>query len=80
MCWFLPEQAPSGSVVRLNLPGIRGLEVPGPGAAAHMSLHLNITMSKSRPTKERTVLVPRAYGPGDSLSVYVGDRSGGGLR
>ena len=38
--------------VGLFEPGIRSLELPGPGAAAHMSLHLQITMSKSHRTKE----------------------------
>ena len=32
--------------------GCRSLEVPGPGAVAHMSLHQKPTMSKSHPTKE----------------------------
>ena len=37
---------------RLIGTGYRSLELPGPGAVAHMSLHLTSTMSKSRPTKE----------------------------
>ena len=36
--------------IGLNLTGIRSLEVPGPGAVAHMSLHQKLTMSKSQPT------------------------------
>jgi len=35
---------------RLKLTGYRSLEVPGPGAVAHMSLHQKPTMSKSRQT------------------------------
>ncbi len=35
---------------RLDLTGYRSLEVPGPGAVAHMSLHQKLTMSKSHPT------------------------------
>jgi len=35
---------------RLDLTGYRSLEVPGPGAVAHMSLHQKPTMSKSHPT------------------------------
>jgi hypothetical protein len=37
---------------RLSLTGYRSLEVPGPGAVAHMSLHQKPTMSKSHPTNE----------------------------
>ena len=33
-----------------KLTGYRSLEVPGPGAVAHMSLHQKPTMSKSRQT------------------------------
>jgi len=40
-----------GCGVGLNT-GYRSLEVPGPGAVAHMSLHQKSTMSKSHPTKE----------------------------
>jgi len=35
---------------RLKLTGYRSLEVPGPGAVAHMSLHQKPTMSKSHQT------------------------------
>lgn len=35
---------------RLRLTGTRALEVLGPGAVAHMSLHQKPTMSKSRQT------------------------------
>ena len=35
---------------RLRLTGIRSLEVPGPGAVAHMSLHQKLTMSKNHST------------------------------
>ena len=34
-------------VARLMNTGTRGLELRGPGAVAHMSLHLKSTMSKS---------------------------------
>ena len=37
---------------RHRLTGYRSLEVPGPGAVAHMSLHQKPTMSKSHPTNE----------------------------
>ena len=36
---------------RLELTGYRSLEVPGPGAVAHMSLHQKPTMSKSHRTE-----------------------------
>ncbi|WP_394730775.1 hypothetical protein [Altererythrobacter sp. GH1-8] len=36
--------------IGLVLTGDRGLEVLGPGAVAHMSLHQKLTMSKSRQT------------------------------
>ena len=39
-----------GCGYRLKLTGYRSLEVPGPGAVAHMSLHQKPTMSKSRQT------------------------------
>ena len=35
---------------RLRLTGFRSLEVPGPGAVAHMSLHQKPTMSKNHST------------------------------
>ncbi|WP_379920447.1 hypothetical protein, partial [Erythrobacter sp. R86502] len=35
---------------RLKLTGTRSLEVPGPGAVAHMSLHQKSTMSKNHQT------------------------------
>ncbi len=45
---------------RLKLTGIRSLEVPGPGAVAHMSLHQKTTMSKSRrDSYNGPLLVPR---------------------
>ena len=65
---------PDQDVASACLTGTRDLEIPGPGAVAHMSLHHKTTMSKSRPTFVwRTALVPR-FTPGDRLSVYVGDR------
>ena len=39
-----------GCGYRLKLTGYRSLEVPGPGAVAHMSLHQKPTMSKSHQT------------------------------
>ena len=36
--------------IGLRLTGDRALEVRGPGAVAHMSLHQKLTMSKSRQT------------------------------
>lgn len=44
---------------RLELTGYRSLEVPGPGAVAHMSLHQKPTMSKSR----QTVIADSAWFP-----------------
>ena len=44
---------------RLELTGYRSLEVPGPGAVAHMSLHQKTTMSKSR----QTVIADSAWFP-----------------
>ena len=38
--------------IGFNLTGIQSLEVPGPGAVAHMSLHQKLTMSKSHSTKQ----------------------------
>jgi len=56
---------------RLELTGIRSLKTPGPGAVAHMSLHQNLTMSKSEPDiNRRTAMEPR-FSPGDRLSVFV---------
>ena len=39
-----------GCGYRLKLTGYRSLEVPGPGAVAHMSLHQKPTMSKNHQT------------------------------
>jgi hypothetical protein len=44
---------------RLELTGYRSLEVPGPGAVAHMSLHQKPTMSKSH----QTVIADSAWFP-----------------
>ena len=38
--------------IGFELTGDRGLEVLGPGAVAHMSLHQKLTMSKSHSTKQ----------------------------
>jgi hypothetical protein len=60
---------------RLELAGYRSLEVPGPGAVAHMSLHQKPTMSKSHQTlKGGQRSLPR-FTPGDRLSESVGVRS-----
>lgn len=48
-----------GCGYRLKLTGYRSLEVPGPGAVAHMSLHQKPTMSKSR----QTVIADSAWFP-----------------
>ena len=43
--------------------GIRSLKTPGPGAVAHMSLHLKPTMSKNPPdNNRRTTNTPRSSG------------------
>ena len=44
---------------RLKLTGYRSLEVPGPGAVAHMSLHQKTTMSKIH----QTVIADSAWFP-----------------
>jgi hypothetical protein len=54
---------------RLKLTGYWSLNIPRPGAVAHMSLHQKLTMSKSLPdTNGGQLLVPR-FTPGDRLSV-----------
>ena len=60
---------------RLELTGYRSLEVPGPGAVAHMSLHQKLTMSKSHSTLKTGQQVHPRFTPGDRLSRYVGDRA-----
>ena len=57
------------------LTGIRSLKLPGPGAVAHMSLHLHLTMSKSHSTKEADDRCSPIFLPGDLVSVYVGDQA-----
>src|SRR5690606_30289156 len=53
---------------RLRLTGYRSLEVPGPGAVAHMSLHQKPTMSKSRrDINRRTAMEPRFYTGGPAI-------------
>ena len=53
--------------------GIRSLKTPGPGAVAHMSLHLNRQCQRATQRKRRTTNVPR-LDTGGLLSVCVGDR------
>ena len=67
---------------RLELTGYRSLEVPGPGAVAHMSLHQKPTMSKSRSTMLRgTAFVPPIYTGGTGyLSMLATVAVGGGSR
>ncbi len=59
---------------RPKLTGYRSLEVPGPGAVAHMSLHQKPTMSKIH----QTVIADSArlpdFIPGDRLSEHTGDQ------
>ena len=63
---------------RLKLTGIRSLEVPGPGAVAHMSLHQKLTMSKSQPdNKRRTAMEPRFFHRGTGYPSVSGDQLGG---
>jgi hypothetical protein len=51
------------NVVPTWLTGIRSLKTPGPGAVAHMSLHLKPTMSKNPPdNNRRTTNTPRSSG------------------
>ena len=67
---------------RLELTGYRSLEVPGPGAVAHMSLHQKLTMSKNRSTiLEGTAFVPPIDTGGTGcLSMLATVAVGGGSR
>ncbi len=60
---------------RHKLTSTRSLEVPGPGAVAHMSLHQKSTMSKNH----QTVIADSDWFPdlhrGTGYPFYVGDRS-----
>jgi hypothetical protein len=69
----IPGVVPSKDVASAWLSGYRGLKTLGPGAVAHMSLHLKLTISKSQPTKRGQQDDPR-FAPGDRLSDNVGDR------
>ena len=60
---------------RLKLTGTRSLEVPGPGAVAHMSLHQKPTMSKNHQTVIADSALFPDFTPRDRLSEFVGDRS-----
>ena len=77
---FVKRNGYEGHVmVTAYLTGIRSLKIPGPGAVAHMSLHLNQQCQRADRQKWRTTNVPR-FDPGDWVSVYVGDRGVGGGR
>ena len=52
---------------RLELTGYRSLEVPGPGAVAHMSLHQKPTMSKSRRDSYSGQLLGPRFSPGEPV-------------
>ena len=61
--------------IGFNLTGYWSLEVPRPGAVAHMSLHHKITMSKSRPNIiRRTAIVPRFRNRGTGYPSVFGDQ------
>ena len=72
----------TGKWRRLMKTGYRSLEVPGPGAVAHMSLHQKPTMSKSRSTMLRgTAFVPPVFTGGTGcLSMLATVAVGGGSR
>lgn len=55
-------------------PVTEALNSSEPGAVAHMSLHLKITMSKNPPTEVADDHCSPIFLPGDLVSVYVGDR------
>jgi hypothetical protein len=51
-------------MVTTLITGIRSLKIPGPGAVAHMSLHLNQQCQRANRQKQRTTSDPR-FDPGD---------------
>jgi hypothetical protein len=55
--------------IGFNISGYRGLELRGPGAVAHMSLHQKSTMSKSHPTKQADKKCSPTEWTGGHLSV-----------
>ena len=61
--------------IGLRFTGYRGLEVLGPGAVAHMSLHQKPTMSKSHSDiNRRTAMEPRFRNRGTGYPSVFGDQ------
>ena len=59
----------------INLPSTLRLEAAGPGAAAHMSLHLKSTMSKNPPHTTADSDCSPLLLSGDSVSDHGGDQT-----
>ncbi len=62
--------ARAGCGNRLVLTGIRSLKTPGPGAVAHMSLHLNQRCQRAVQQKRRTTIAPRLVVGGRLSGLY----------
>jgi len=56
---------------RLIGTGYRSLELPGPGAVAHMSLHQKSTMSKSHSTNEADNFRPPCFHRGSGCPTVL---------
>ena len=63
----------AGTLRHRLVTGIRSLKIPGPGAVAHMSLHLNQQCQRAIQQKRRTTDAPRLL-PGTRCPSKIGDR------